>query len=313
VTVPGNCVVCGSSELRPRHHVAGEAGPQGLIPTTDQYGTALSNIVSCAACGHMQLERFPDATTLATAYGDAESEDYIAEEAGQRETARRLLELIERQSPRGELLDVGCWTGFLLAEARDRGWGVTGVEPSEFAASYARERHGLEVQTADLASALLPEQRFQAIVMGDVIEHLVDPAAALARCSELLRDDGVLCLVAPDAGSMIARVLGRRWWSVIPTHVQYFTRTSLARLLARSGFCVIATATSPKVFSVRYYLDRGAGYSPPLARAMVRAAERIGVADRMWGPDFRDRMVVLARAERSGADRTAADGAGRGL
>jgi SAM-dependent methyltransferase len=293
------CAVCGADDLALRFRVAGDAGPQGLIPTTDRYGTALSDIVRCAACGHMQLERFPDDAELAGAYREAESADYIAEEAGQRETARRLLELIEGHARKGALLDVGCWTGFLLAEARARGWEVTGVEPSEFAAAYARERLDLDVRSADLMNAELPERRFDAIVMGDVIEHLVDPAAALARARELLRDGGLLCLVAPDAGSLVARTLRARWWSVIPTHVQYFTRTSLARLLDRCGFSVIATATAPKVFSVRYYLDRIGGYSPPLARALGDADQRAGVSERMWGPDFRDRMVMLATAEQA--------------
>jgi hypothetical protein len=62
---------------------------------------------------------------------------------------------------------------------------------------------------------------------------------------------------------------------------------------------VIATATAPKVFSVRYYLDRVGGYSPRLARVLVNVAERVGVSERMWGPDFRDRMVMLATAEQA--------------
>ncbi|MEA2478993.1 MAG: hypothetical protein QOJ07_915, partial [Thermoleophilaceae bacterium] len=54
--------------------------------------------------------------------------------------------------------------------------------------------------------------------------------------------------------------------------------------------------TAPKAFSVRYYLSRIGGYSPPLAGALVRGAQLAGVADRMWAPDFRDRMAVVARA-----------------
>ena len=55
-------------------------------------------------------------------------------------------------------------------------------------------------------------------------------------------------------------------------------------------------STAPKAFSVRYYLDRIGGYSRPLAGGLVSAASAAGVADRMWAPDFRDRMAVIARA-----------------
>jgi SAM-dependent methyltransferase len=197
------------------------------------------------------------------------------------------------------MLDVGCWLGFLLAEARPRGWDTVGLEPSEFASARARERLGLDVRTGAL-DALPDGERFDAIVMADVLEHLVDPGAALARIRPALADGGILALALPDAGSRLARALGRRWWSVIPTHVQYFTRASVARLLESRGYEVVELTTAPKAFSVRYYLERVAGYSPRLSRALVSAAERAGLAGRMWAPDFRDRMLVLARPKAGG-------------
>jgi SAM-dependent methyltransferase len=292
--VNGRCAACGGRDLRPHLRVAGEAGAQGLIPTTDRFGTALADIVRCRDCGHMQVDPFPPEEALREAYGVAESDEYVLEEEGQRETARRLLERLERHSRRGTLADLGCWTGFLLAEARTRGWEPLGVEPSEFASAYARERLGLPVIRATLDEAELPAGRCSAVVMADVIEHLTDPGAALDRVAAALVPGGALCLVLPDAGSVLARALGRRWWSVIPTHVQYFTRDSLRILLARHGFRVLETATAPKAFSVRYYLGRVGGYSPALARGLVAGAERARLAERMWAPDFRDRMVAVA-------------------
>jgi hypothetical protein len=70
---------------------------------------------------------------------------------------------------------------------------------------------------------------------------------------------------------------------------------SLTRLLARSGFVPEWVGTAPKAFSVRYYLERLEGYSPPLASASVHAAGAAGLADRLVCPDFRDRMAVVAR------------------
>jgi SAM-dependent methyltransferase len=288
------CASCGATDLRPHLSVAGSAGPQGLIPTTDRFGTALSDIVRCPRCGHMQLARYPGAAHLRAAYAQAESDDLIVEEAGQRATAVIALERIERHVPRGRLLDGGCWVGWLLDEARGRGWQVTGVEPSAFASELARSR-GLEVHTTGLLEADLSPASFDAIVLGDVIEHLVDPGAALDRLRSLTSPGAVVHLTLPDAGSRPARLLGARWWSVIPTHLQYFTRGSIVTLLTRHGWEVLELTTAPKVFTVGYYLRRIGGYSPPAARALVALAERLGLADRLWAPDLRDRMAVLAR------------------
>lgn len=145
-TEPAWCAACGGTERQAHMSVAGAMGPQGLIPSTGRFGVALGDIARCRRCGHMQTDPMPERSVLADAYAGAASVDYVDEEAGQRETACRALQRIESHlTYRGALADLGCWVGFLLAEARDRGWRTVGVEPSEFGSAYARDRLGLEV------------------------------------------------------------------------------------------------------------------------------------------------------------------------
>ncbi|HVV38436.1 MAG TPA: class I SAM-dependent methyltransferase [Acidimicrobiales bacterium] len=241
----------------------------------------------------MSLAAAPAEEVLAESYGDTADPVSLREEAGQVETARRALAVAERFVTPGRLADLGCWTGSLLVAARARGWDVTGVEPSRWASERARAR-GLDVVTADLHDLALPRGVFRLVAMCDVIEHLVDPGAALATVRELLDPQGALLLTLPDAGSRVARVLGRRWWSVLPMHVQYFSRASLTELLRRHGFDVRLVTTHAKVFSLRYYVERLGGYSDAVARAAVGAVTRFGWAERLVAPDFRDRMLVVA-------------------
>jgi len=308
--VTGRCAACGEDDLHPHLEVVRAEG-ESLVATTTAYGSAPADLVRCGDCGHVQVAAFPAEPELEGAYAAVDEGAYLSEEAGQRATAARALERIERHlAGPGALCDLGCWVGFLLSEAERRGWRAEGVEPSRFAARFAREQLGVSVHTATIEEA---SGTFDCVVMGDVIEHLPDPGAGLDRVAALLRPGGVLYLALPDAGSRVARLMGARWWSVLPTHVQYFTRHSLARLLSRHGYVVEWVDTAPKAFSVRYYLERLEGYSPPLARAAVRAAEALRVANRLVWPDFHDRMAVVARlrgSETADRPRTATSAGG---
>jgi SAM-dependent methyltransferase len=121
--------------------------------------------------------------------------------------------------------------------------------------------------------------------MGDVLEHLPDPGGAVTEVYRLLEPGGVFYLTVPDAGSRLAKVMGKRWWSVLPMHLQYFTRSSMRRLLTDRGFEVIEQRSHPKVFSVRYYVARLAAFTGVRLRSG---------SERLVAPNFHDRMEVIA-------------------
>lgn len=274
--------------------VAARVDGSDFAPSTKDYGRALSDIGRCADCGHMQLIQMPSDVILGEVYGAAADVEYIDEEEGQRATARAILGRLEEHVAPGRLLDLGCWVGFLMSEATRRGWTATGVEPSAWGSAYAREQLALTVINDDLMTAPLPDGSFDAVVLGDVIEHLPAPSDGLQRIATLLAPGGALVLMLPDAGSRLARMMGKRWWSVLPTHVQYFTRTSLTTLLEREGWRVVEARTAPKVFTVGYYLSRIGGYSKAVEKVLLGLATALRIKDRPWGPDFRDRMLVIA-------------------
>lgn len=271
-----------------------------LAPAASAFGRTVGTVVRCRACGHGSLLDPPGIDALVTAYAHVTDEASLEEEAGQTTTARRDLLEVRRHlgRPPHRLLDVGCWTGSLLDAARDLGWETSGVEPSAWAAGRAAER-GHDVTVGTLDDALLAAGSVQVVACCDVLEHLHDPVAALRRIAALLEPDGLLFATVPDAGSALARVLGRRWWSVLPMHVQHFTRASLVAALTATGFEVVALHTHPKVFTYRYYAGRLAEFLPVVGPAAARLVDRSPVAERAFGPDLRDRTAVVARRSRT--------------
>jgi SAM-dependent methyltransferase len=292
------CPVCGGTRSQVLWRVAGEATENGVDPhlfrpSADRYGETVGTVLRCLDCGHGSLEQTPTDEVLAAAYGDAADPVSIDEEAGQVETARRSLARIEQFVRPGALVDIGCWTGSFVAAAAARGWTASGVEPSTWAVERAQER-GLDVRVGDLRDSGVAAGSMRSVVMCDVIEHLLDVSAAIADAAAMLEPGGALYLTTPDAGGRLARMMGQRWWSILPMHVQYFTRDSMRQLLERHGLRVAEVSSHPKVFTATYYAQRLGGYAPGLARMAVGAARATRMADRLVAPDFHDRMQVIA-------------------
>lgn len=146
-----------------------------------------------------------------------------------------------------EILEVGCSSGYVGATLAAKGHRVTGVEPDPIAADGARARLA-EVHTVDADGFFdaHPERRFDAILFGDVLEHIVDPAGTLRRCVSGLADDGVIVISLPciTHGSIRAMLLDGRWdyadYGLLDrTHLRFFSREGMAELLAAGGLEIV--------------------------------------------------------------------------
>lgn len=294
------CPVCAHRRARPAFRVRPSAivdlDAAELAPAASAFGATVGEVVRCAACRHGSLHGAPTPGELVAAYAHVEDPRSLEEEPGQVATARRdLVEIRDHLGTApGRLLDIGCWTGSLLDAAGELGWTTTGIEPSTWAARQAASR-GLDVSVGVIEDIALPPSSVQVIACCDVLEHLHDPAAAVRHIGELLEPGGVLLATVPDAGSVLARVLGHRWWSVLPMHLQYFTRGSLVTLLRSAGFEIAALHTHPKVFTYAYYGDRLGEFLPGLGPSIASLIRRTPLAQRPFGPDLRDRLAVVAR------------------
>jgi len=152
---------------------------------------------------------------------------------------------LELVGPNRRVLDIGCATGFLGAALAAQGCVVTGVEYEPEAAAKART-HLDEVVEADLnvtaLADLFPGRDFDAIVFGDVLEHLMDPDAVLRSAAQLLAPGGAVVMSIPNVahGSVRLALLQGRWdyretGLLDRTHLRFFTRASVAQMVADAG------------------------------------------------------------------------------
>jgi SAM-dependent methyltransferase len=186
----------------------------------------------------------------------------------------RLCRFVERAKTEGRILDVGCGTGEFLAHLRARGaWEVQGVDLNARAVEYVREKLRLPVSCGRLEEMQLPESEFDVVTMWNVLEHLHDPAGALAEARRVIRNDGILALSLPDGDSLDRRLFGSHWVGFDPPrHLYTFTRPTVGRLLAEAGFEILRTAHIAGsyhsfVASARFWLSDS---SPPLGERARR-------------------------------------------
>ena len=159
--------------------------------------------------------------------------------------------MIERVPQGARVLDVGCASGYLAEPLREhRGCPyVDGVELDPADAALARRSYrnvvvGSAEEAATYARLAGP---YDAVLLGDVLEHLRDPAAVLRHVRALLAPDGVVVSSIPNVAhySIRAQLLQGHFdyadtGILDRTHLRFFTRSTLLALFTDNGYRVTA-------------------------------------------------------------------------
>jgi 2-polyprenyl-3-methyl-5-hydroxy-6-metoxy-1,4-benzoquinol methylase len=229
-------------------------------------------------------------------------DNYLEDEENIRITFAKRLKTIERYATKGKLLDIGCATGFFLDLAKSRGWEVVGSEVSEFSVRYAREKLGLDVRLGTLRDLQFDAQSFDVITMWDVIEHVPDPIGELQEVRRILRDGGLLSIITPDVGSLVARFLGSRWeeFRRVREHVYFFSRRTMTEALRKVRFEVLRIEHADKVFCLGPAMHRLKYYTwdGMLTNTATRWVYKLGLDKIRININPFTKMTVYARKQK---------------
>jgi SAM-dependent methyltransferase len=216
----GGCVVCGETATHPY----------------------CLGVVRCRGCGLVFAERVPDALETQSLYQreyffGGEYFDYAAERAALERNFRDRLEgLPGLVHPAARVVELGCAYGYFLNLIKDRVAWHLGFDPSADGVAFARRSLEVNATTADFVTFPLEPASVDLVFMWDVIEHLSRPDDVLRKVSEVLAPGGHVALTTGDVSSWLARMRGGRWRMIHPpTHVYYFSPSTLERLLDRYG------------------------------------------------------------------------------
>jgi 2-polyprenyl-3-methyl-5-hydroxy-6-metoxy-1,4-benzoquinol methylase len=208
--------------------------------------------------------------------------------------------------PNGFLLEVGAGSGDMLKRMELLGWRVEGVDFDRQAVRAARCKD-LTLRVGTLASQGYADNRFDAIVMSHVIEHVHNPIGLLQECHRVLKYGGWLVVVTPNVSSMLHKKFERNWLSLDPPrHLHLFTRNSLHALADRTRFIELSLSTSIREANWTYLASsniRQHGFhtwgsrSGGWQRVVGKCFQLIEWLGASFHPDLGEELVLIAEKQ----------------
>lgn len=209
--------------------------PQCACARTEKIRTVNGwDIVRCGDCGFVFAPKVREST--ATEVDVPENYEPVW-----RARHRQIHRLLTNLVPPGDLIvDVGAGFGELGRVIGAAGqFRYVGFEPSGSVARVAKRR-GVNIRNEMFTSQSLNELA-GAVVLDNVIEHVVDPLKLLSESVSVLREGGVLTVIVPnrwDIRQLIPSWRDTNHW-IPPEHINYFTASSLERSFAKLGMKAI--------------------------------------------------------------------------
>lgn len=237
-----SCPICNSQKRK--HH--------------DRFGPSLQyTYVTCLQCRNIYQSPRPryDEHFLKAAYDDyfVFNEKYEYSESSYNDFKKELSEIIQFDSAKTSILDVGCAMGDFLHEAQKEYKKVSGVEISEKMSKFASDHVRGEILNCQFTNIKTIE-RFSCIHMSHVLEHIPNPNDWLQKVKSMLEPDGVLMICVPNMHSLtrilkifLVRIGLRktRWksnWRT-PDHLIEPTIPGMKYFLEKKGFHILSIYT----------------------------------------------------------------------
>jgi 2-polyprenyl-3-methyl-5-hydroxy-6-metoxy-1,4-benzoquinol methylase len=181
-------------------------------------------------------------------------------------------ELVRNVPPRAVVVDLGCGNGSILANFRQYGWELHGLEMSRSGIEQAAKAYpGIQFGYADLTTDLSSHPlvgRCDVVISTEVVEHVFWPRTYAKNCCSFLKPGGMLIISTPYHGylkNLVLAMAGKMDFHYTALwdcgHIKFWSRRTLTTLLEEAGF------------GVNRFL--GVGRAPFLWKSMLIVAKKL--------------------------------------
>lgn len=202
-------------------------------------------LMKCSECGLIRAKMDPTPEELQKAYQHdyffgGEYANYLHDrEALEMNFKNRLKDLSQYLLPSTVLIEIGCSYGFFLNLCKQKVRKCIGYDITEEGIRHAVKEFGLEAHCDNFLN--YGGEMVDFVCMWDVLEHLPNPGEVVAKVASVVKKGGHFAFTTGDIGSFVGRVRGDKWRLVHPpTHLFYFDRGSITKLLEKNGFKIVS-------------------------------------------------------------------------
>ncbi len=182
---------------------------------------------------------------------DLSNDRYVYKKTDPFSSHSQIINWIKAEKP-AEVLEIGTATGYLSSEMANLGCAITAIEQNPAMADLARP-YCREMIVADIENLKVDGLGpFDAIIFGDILEHLRNPRSVLTEFSSLLKPSGKLLISLPNVANIWVRLnllLGRFNYSTVgildKSHLRFFTLRTAKQLAGDAGLDVISASVTP--------------------------------------------------------------------
>ena len=274
------CPICDGSPVTPAYQISA-------------FGAQVGYSI-CNACGFIFQNPRLTAESVRSAYvaddyWNTAYHEYFKGDRLRMANSRRRVRFMEQAvgvKAKGKLLDIGSATGIFAVAARDAGYSVRCIEPSEEIAKIGRDAYGLDFTVSTWEDAEVEPGSYDAVTLWGTDSHFLDPLPAFRKIAAALRPGGVFAMNYQDFDHPIRKIFPdlKTGWNVMFN----LTGRSIDKIMQLCGLEIVAARMEWPLVSMGAVLRAVRRPSFPLAERIVlpvpsvsyRAIAAVKIADR---------------------------------
>jgi SAM-dependent methyltransferase len=292
-TCEDQCLVCKSKSLEVLFRMASSHGVK-----------MFHKVAICRDCGHIQVYPLFDEKECSIVNKRFFGGKYLPAGRQNPDNSRKERKLDERLSPylRAGLnvLDIGAGEGWAMDYFRKHGCRYFAIEAVDRLAEAIRQRGGTVIGESLFDDYEGYEDFFDIVVFRAILEHMLNPSAALSRVRRFLNPDGLVYLSVPNASNFSIRK-GFRTSYLRPVHISYFCEGNVLRLAHCAGLrparsqsadtemvFLLKQGSNEALRSCNYYAQQKRYFREQYRRAFLLDSFRMA---KIWAVRIRNRYV----------------------